>query len=624
MKLKTKMTLAISILLILGFSTIIAISYQYSKNNTIELMGKRQLDTAQSTKKYIDEYLNSRYSLAKATAQSLSVLDERATNDEIRSFLIQASKTANIKTYVGYEESGLMIRSDGRDTTPADNYDPRTRPWYKDAKNLNKAGVTSTYVDAATKNLAITIYAPIVKDGNFIGVVGSDIFLDEVIKNVLNVKIDDHGYAFLIGSDGKLIADPDESLIGKKSVVWDEVVRQNRANGFLEYNYKQSDKLAAYSKIDSTGWVLVLTVEKKNAYAEINRQLLIFTILGVVYVVVGVFLLSLLLSKFIKPITEVTEFLKNFNNDYTKEVKVSTKDEIGEMSKSLNSMLVETRELLNAMKSVSKENKHKSESLKHASQDLSGNLDNQLSHIKEIDVVVGDVSLNIKSVEELAISTTEDLMATQLTLETFVSNLNSSIELIQDSNDKQNSLEQPMEQLTSQAMQIKDILLIISEIANQTNLLALNAAIEAARAGEHGRGFAVVSDEVRKLAERTQKSLSEISTTTNIITQNIMEMSEEIKIVSESIKNVADNTSTVSGDADKTKDKLNKTIHASNEVVSKDVYIAKRTNELTKEMKNIIELSKSNQEVSQKVENVANELYTKSEELLKELDRFKT
>ncbi|WP_230057555.1 methyl-accepting chemotaxis protein, partial [Campylobacter suis] len=144
--------------------------------------------------------------------------------------------------------------------------------------------------------------------------------------------------------------------------------------------------------------------------------------------------------------------------------------------------------------------------------------------------------------------------------------LQESAAAVEEMSSSMSAINQKTQDVIRQSEEIKNIIVIIRDIADQTNLLALNAAIEAARAGEHGRGFAVVADEVRKLAERTQKSLGEIEANTNVLAQSINEMSESIREQSEAINMINQGVSEV--------DHLTK----------QNVQIARTTNQVTAEV----------------------------------------
>ena len=189
---------------------------------------------------------------------------------------------------------------------------------------------------------------------------------------------------------------------------------------------------------------------------------------------------------------------------------------------------------------------------------------------------------------------------------------------------KEQNLAERLSNVSQNANEVKEVLSIIRDIADQTNLLALNAAIEAARAGEHGRGFAVVADEVRKLAERTQKSLVEIDATINVVVQSIMDANTDIAQNVQEVQSLA----TITAELQEGMNNVSKIIHAtideSHYTVSDFVSTSTKIKKIVDEMGQITMISKENVGSIDNVSKASEHLHVMTENLNNELGKFKS
>ena len=385
--------------------------------------------------------------------------------------------------------------------------------------------------------------------------------------------------------------------------------------------------------IKTKGWILALatlfgflanTILVWFLLTGTERNLLVAgSVLGMVFFFIFTRIMTLSISKSIDNLSSITLDLAQGSGDLTKRIHINSKDEIAELSNNINKFIEKIHQTVIA----STDSSHESATMACQFTSVTRDVDKRMSAERDFIKETKDLGDTMKSaLEETTLSTSEtsnDILIASRDLNNTAKEIKLLVQDIQKASEVEATTTERLQQLSNDANQVKNVLTVISDIADQTNLLALNAAIEAARAGEHGRGFAVVADEVRNLAERTQRSLTEINATISVIVQNIINASEQMSANYQFIEKIADTSQSVESKISDTEEVIKKASDASLQASKVSQKLSLDTTKIIQNIGQIYESSLHNSNDVKELNTSSDKLLALSNALASKLASFK-
>ncbi len=470
---------------------------------------------------------------------------------------------------------------------------------------------------------------------------------------------DDKGmiYMVVVDKNGVVLFDPvNPKTVGQSGLDAQSVDGVYYVRGYLEaakkgggYTYYKMpkydggvpEKKFAYSHYDEVSQMVIaatsyytdINTENKAIKEGVNKVFNENTtrlFLWILTATIALVVLTLIYAKLriVKRIDELVLKINAFSRgDKDLRIKIDVgdrNDEISQVGHGVNLFVENARLIMEEIKGISTSNKTSMDKLVQIAQETQKSMKNSSTTLNSVKNKATDIASMMNISIEQSQGLRKRLIETQGLVKESKDAIGDLFSQITESTHTEEELSSKVEQLSRNADDVKSILDIINDIADQTNLLALNAAIEAARAGEHGRGFAVVADEVRNLAGRTQKSLAEINSTIMVIVQEINDVSSQMNLNSQKMERLSDMSKSVQETYEKMSSNLSSVVSDSNQSMDDYAKYGHQIEAMVSDFAEVEKVASKTLADSSDILNVATHVSGTTMNLDKQVNLFKT